>query len=290
MMEKKNRKQEIMTEEETNGDNTYFLDAESPVEMARLTHLDRITTLAMGGPLVGVVEPIKLRNIVDLGCGPGSWVLDVAFDLPAAEIEGVDISRTMVDYANARARTQQLPNASFGVMDITRPLDFPDSAFDLVNARFLVGVLPRVNWPGFIAECTRILRPGGTIRLTEMVDAGVSTSPAFERLQSLLYQAFWRGGYSFSVDGTTLGITHTLSPLLRAAGYQDVRRLAHTMEFSVNTDGWMDFYRNAEIGYKLVQPFYVKTGVATQEELDQLYQQMLIEMHASNFYGLWHHV
>lgn len=279
-----------MTEEETTNNNTYFLDSESPAEMARLTHLDRITTQAMGGPLVGVPMPIKLRNILDLGCGPGGWVLDVAFDLPAAEVEGVDVSRIMVDYANARARTQQLPNASFGVMSVAQPLDFPDNAFDLVNARFLVGVLPGTKWPDFISECTRILRPGGTIRLTEMVDAGVTNSPAFERTQSLLHQAFWRSGYSFSTDGRTMGITHVMSPLLRTAGYQNVRRLAHTLEFSTNTDGWMDFYRNNEIAYKLVQPFYIKAGVATQEELDQLYQQMLTEMQAKDFYGLWHFV
>src|SRR5581483_11521112 len=101
-----------MTEEETTGKNTYFLDSESPTEMARLINLDRITTRAMGGPLVGITNPSTLRNIVDLGCGPGGWVLDVAFELPEAEVEGVDVSRIMVDYANARARTQQLPNAS----------------------------------------------------------------------------------------------------------------------------------------------------------------------------------
>lgn len=279
-----------MTEEETTGKNTYFLDSESPTEMARLINLDRITTLAMGGPLAGITNPSTLHNLVDLGCGPGGWVLDVAFELPEAEVEGVDVSRIMVDYANARARTQQLPNASFGVMDITQPLDFPDNAFDLVNARFLVGVLPKERWTSFIAECTRILRPGGSIRLTEMVDAGTSNSPAFERLQSLLYQAFWRAGYSFSVDGTTLGITHTIPYLLRTAGYQDVRRQAHTLEFSVNTDGWMDFYRNAEVGYKIGQPFYIKTGVATQEELDRLHQQMLIEMHYDEFCGMWHYM
>lgn len=283
-----------MAEEEITGENpnqnTYIVDAESPTEMARLINLDRILTQSMGGPLVGVSMPIKLRNIVDLGCGPGGWVLDVAFDLPGAEIEGVDISRIMVDYANARARTQQLSNASFGVMNIAEPLDFPDSSFDLVNARFLTGVLPRANWPGFIAECTRILRPGGSIRLTELIDSGVSTSPAFEKLQSLIYQALWQTGYGFSIDGRTLGMTHAIPRLLRAAGYQELRHLGFGLEFSVNTAGWMDFYRNAEIGYRLGKPFYLKTGVITDEEFEQLYQQMLIEMHSDNFYGMWHYM
>ncbi len=279
-----------MTNNDAVGENTYFLDAESPVEMARLINLDLITTQAMGGPLVGVDDPSSLRNVLDLGCGPGGWVLSVAFAQPTAEVEGVDISRIMVDYANARAQTQQLLNASFGVMDITQALDFPDASFDLVNARFLVGVLPSARWQSFIAECTRILRPGGTIRLTEMIDAGVSSSPAFEQLQSFLYQSFQQAGYGFSADGRTLGMTHVLPSFLRKAGYQSVRRQAHTLEFSMHTEGWIDFYRNAEMGYKLSQPFFVKSGATTQEEAERLYQQMLIEMHGEDFCGMWHYV
>src|SRR5947208_7210174 len=128
---------------DSHGENTYIVDPESPEEMARLMSLDRMTTRAMGGPLVGISDTSRLSNVLDLGCGPGGWVLDVAFALPDAEIEGVDASRTMVDYANARARTQELPNASFGVMDITELFDLPDCCFDLVNARFLVAVLKR---------------------------------------------------------------------------------------------------------------------------------------------------
>src|SRR5437763_13224521 len=103
--------------------NTYVFDPESPTELARLINQDRVITQAMGGPLSGVPDPSRLKNILDLGCGPGGWALDMAFALPDAEVEGMDGSRRMVDYANARARTQQLPDASFGVMDITQPFE-----------------------------------------------------------------------------------------------------------------------------------------------------------------------
>src|SRR5207248_7505587 len=99
----------------------------------------------------GLPKTTQLRQILDVGCGPGGWVLDVAFALPDAEVAGVDISRPMIDYAHARAMTQCLPNASFEVMDMTQPLDFPDGAFDLVNARSLCGVLRRDAWPAFMA-------------------------------------------------------------------------------------------------------------------------------------------
>jgi hypothetical protein len=35
--------------------------------------------------------------------------------------------------------------------------------------------------------------------------------------------------------------------------------------------------------YRLVQPFLMRTGVTTQEEVEQTYQQMLSEMQSDDF-------
>ncbi len=273
---------------DTPGENTYVLDSESPAEMARLINLDRITTKAMGGPLAGLPDPSTFHYILDLACGPGGWVLDVAFDHPDIEVAGVDISKIMIDYANARARTQKLPNASFGIMDITQPLDFSDNTFDLINARFLAGVLRRDAWTQFIVECTRILRPGGILRLTEPIDTGVSNSPALERLQALGRQMLWRAGYTFSVDGFAYGLTHMLPRLLREAGYHNIQHRAHALEFSAGTEGWIDVYQNWLVLLELTKGLYVKMGLATQEDADNLHQQAIIEMQQNTFCGMWH--
>lgn len=275
---------------QSSDENTYILDSESPSEMARLINLDRMATKAMGGIFSGLSDADLdgVQNVLDVACGPGGWVLDVAFEYPDIEVAGVDISRTMIDYANARARTQGLKNASFGVMNITQPLDFSAESFDLINARFLVAVLKRTAWDAFIAECTRLLRPGGILRLSEPIDQGVTTSPAFERMAALVLQAYWQSGYGFSVDGRSFGISSVLPRLLRTAGYQHVHYKSHAHEFSAETEAWADFCRNAEIGYHLVKPFLVKTGLTTQDEVDMLYQQMIDEMHTDDFCGMYH--
>jgi ubiquinone/menaquinone biosynthesis C-methylase UbiE len=271
-------------------ENTYIFDPESPTELARLINQDQVTTRAMGGPLVGLSDETiaGLRNVIDLACGPGGWVLDTAFAYPHIEVAGVDISRAMIDYANARARSQELTNASFGVMDITQPLDFSDNAFDLVNARFLGAVLLRDAWKPYIAECTRILRPGGILRLTEVIDWGISTSPALEQLIAWLYEAMWRNGYAFSPDGRSVGLTHTLPSLLREASYQHIQLKAHALEFSTGTDYWANSYRNGEVGFSQSLPLFVRLGIATQEQATQAYQRMLAEMYAPDFRGMWH--
>ncbi|GHO97710.1 hypothetical protein KSF_077580 [Reticulibacter mediterranei] len=272
--------------------NTYSLDPESPEEMARLIDLDRMSTREMGGVFAGLSEQdiAGLHDILDLACGPGGWVLDAAFERPEVDVMGVDISKIMVNYAKARARTQKRLNASFRVMSINDDLDFDDASFDLVNARTLAVAIPGARWEPLIVECARILRPGGILRLTEPHDMGITNSPAFERMTSLGLQACKRAGYGFSIDGRSFGLTHMLPGLMRKAGFQQVQLKAHVVEFSSGTEVWMDFYRNYEIGFYLNKAFLIKMGLISQEEADALYQQTMLEMNFETFRAMTHAV
>lgn len=110
-----------------------------------------------------------------------------------------------------------------------------------MNARFLGSALLREPWQPLLDECTRILKPGGLLRLTELADmAGITTSAAHERLTVLLYQAFWRAGYAFSTNGYTLGLTTMLPRMMRQTGYRLARCQAHTLEFSADCEAWQD--------------------------------------------------
>lgn len=263
-------------------ENTYVFDPESIAEMGRLIDQDRMVTTAMGGPLAGLEES-SFQNVIDLACGPGGWVLDIAFEYPATEVCGVDISRGMIEYANARASSQGIKNASFGVMDITQPLDFADASFDLVNARFIFSVLKKDAWPAFLAECTRILRPGGILRLTEPLDPGETTSPAFNQLASLLLQAMHRVGYGFSTDGRTFAMAPKLMQTLHEMDYQHLRNFMSVQNYSEYMPTWADFLHNNEIAYQQMLPMLIKMGLISQQEGESLYTQMRIEMRGQDF-------
>jgi ubiquinone/menaquinone biosynthesis C-methylase UbiE len=275
----------MMEQEEVT--NTYVFDSESPTELARLINQDRIVTQAMGGALSGVPGTQSLYNVLDLGCGPGGWVLDVAFALPFAEIEGVDSSRTMVNYANARARTQKLPNTSFGVMDMTKALDLPDASFDLVNARFLAAVLKREVWVSFLSECNRVLRPGGFLRLTEPADFGATTSEEVNQLSVLTLNALYQLGYGFSPE-QGLRLLPTLLSFFKEERYQQVAVHAHALDYSVGTIGWPDMYHNVEISQWQMKPKLVELELINEAMFDLLYQQVLIAMQSPGFCGIWH--
>lgn len=269
-------------------ENIYIIDPENAAEVARLVNLDRLTTKAMGGPLAGLPALPKDAQILDIACGPGGWVLDIAFAHPYIDVAGIDISQTMIKYAGARARSQGLENASFGVMDASEPLDFSDNTFHLVNGRYLFGSLQREKWPQLLGECMRILRPGGILRMCEAELAGKTNSAAYEQLNAWFAQALQRGGYGFSCDGRTFGIMPVLPALLRNAGCEDIQLQAYAIDFSAGTETWADFYHNAAVGFKMLEPFFFRTQVTTQPEFDEVYARAMQEMHMDTFCGVWY--
>ena len=268
-------------------ENTYILDTEGGAEMARLMKQDSLLTKGMGGLFPEREDVATMQNILDIACGPGGWVLDAAFAYPKCMVVGIDIDREMVEYARAQAWSQGLENVSFKVMNALERLDFPDASFDLVNARFLVGFMPRKAWPTFLQECMRITRPGGIIRLTEFDEPGTTNSEAFETWKDYTFQAISRAGFSFDPQGRDYGIMPALGRLLREAGCQEIGQRAHAVEFSYGTEGHEPMYQNCKIAFQLVQPFLVKMRILTKEEAQERYDQMLVDIMSEDFCAIW---
>jgi SAM-dependent methyltransferase len=267
--------------------NKYVIDIEAAAETGRLMEQDRILTRSMGGLfpeyLDGALPPVQ--QILDIACGPGGWAIDVAFEYPDKEVVGIDINETMIKYAFAQARVRHLENVSFEVMDVCQPLEFQDASFDLVNARTICAFMDTASWPVLLAECRRVLRPGGILRLTEIENGG-SNSQAGQRLNWLLTQAFMRQGRTFSVDGNATGIIYMLARLLRDTGFAAVGQRAFIVDGSYGSDYHYSTCKDAEVAFSLLKPFLLKTGLVQEEEYDRLYQQMLIDIMGEDFTGM----
>jgi ubiquinone/menaquinone biosynthesis C-methylase UbiE len=275
---------------DTPGSKVHFVaDTESGGTMTWLLNLDKVINSGMGGTLAERSDLSGIETILDLACGPGGWVLEMAREHPEIEVTGVDISESMIQFAKAQSTSRSYGNASFMVMDIKQPLKFEDASFNLVNERTLFGVMAPSEWPGLLAECKRILRPGGIIRISEL-EMPVTTSPALEELNYISARAFYETGRSFSVNGRHIGITPVLKRLLREAGFEDVRHQGHVMDISAGTADFEGFWRNFVYVLDLVKPFNLKVKGVTEAGYDRLYQQMQAEMLASDFCGIWTYV
>jgi phosphatidylethanolamine/phosphatidyl-N-methylethanolamine N-methyltransferase len=105
-------------------------------------------------------------RILEVGVGTGISLPD--YD-STNRVYGVDISEPML--AKARKRVDQLGLAhveAIEVMDAEK-LDFPDEAFDVVVAQYVVTAVP--NPERALDEFARVLRPGGEIVITTRVGA-----------------------------------------------------------------------------------------------------------------------
>ncbi len=141
-------------------------------------------------------------------------------------------------------------------------------SFDVVNARLLFSFMPTKAWPGLLKECLRILRPGGLVCLTEC-EVGITNGPISEQLSYMFVRAMQRAGMIFSPDARHVGITPMLGGLLRDAGFVDIRQKAETIDYSAGSPIHDAFCENIMVGSKLAQPFMIKMGITTQEEVDR---------------------
>ncbi|MEV0171389.1 class I SAM-dependent methyltransferase [Streptomyces sp. NPDC050803] len=99
--------------------------------------------------------PESARTLLDVGCGTGIVTRRLAAARPALRVTGADLTYGMVRMAAAR-----MPGAI--VLADSRRLPFPDGTFDAVTSVWLLHLLDRGDDMGaVVAECARVLRPGG---------------------------------------------------------------------------------------------------------------------------------
>ncbi|QBD78936.1 class I SAM-dependent methyltransferase [Ktedonosporobacter rubrisoli] len=265
------------------GFKSVYVSARASGELPRPFAQDHLLTKGTG-VLPAQLDPSRVQRVLDVACGCGRWVHEVAQAYPRIEAVGFDTSRVLINFARAQARSQGLRNAHFLVMDLQQHLDFPNHTFDLVNARFL-NFLPAQSWTRLMHELGRITRPGGIIRLTESEWWYFTNSPALESLNALVIQAL-KKQYKRSRTGYFTGVLPLLGRFLREAGCTDITQVPYVIDFSAGTELYEIFRRDAAVAFKLFQPTVVKMQIATQEELDKIYKRMTLEMQKADFRGL----
>jgi SAM-dependent methyltransferase len=109
------------------------------------------------------VQEFAPKRVLEAGCGAGALAARMMAEL-GADVVAIDTSERMVDLTRSRGVEAQLADV--------RELPFEDASFDCVVAGWL---LYHVSEPDrAIAECARVLRPGGRFVTANLADENMS--------------------------------------------------------------------------------------------------------------------
>lgn len=123
------------------------------------------------------------RQLLDVGCGPGTITADLARRLEPGRVTALETREAALDLARAEAATHGVSNIDFTVGDV-HALDFDDDTFDIVHAH---QVLQHVADPvRALREMHRVCKPGGVVAARDSDYAAFTWYPASDELDQWL--------------------------------------------------------------------------------------------------------
>ncbi|KAG0216064.1 hypothetical protein BGX28_005959 [Mortierella sp. GBA30] len=147
-------------------------------------------------------------KILDVATGTGVWALEMAHELPKADIYGVDISSIFP--ADIKPK-----NCHFQLCNILDGLPFPDNYFDFIYQRLLVYALTPAQRKQVNTELLRVLKPEGFLQLVESDGIVYNAGPEMEMVNQLSLETSLRHG----VDPREV---QTMKSGLKQSGYTGV--------------------------------------------------------------------
>jgi ubiquinone/menaquinone biosynthesis C-methylase UbiE len=163
-------------------------------------------------------SPGQLR-VLDVAAGTGRTLRQLRAALPGVQLVGLDLSVAYLREAN-RSLSQlpgELPQL---VQGNAEAMPFADGAFQAVNCVFLLHELPGGARRNVLAECFRVLEPGGVLVLADSVQ--LADSPQFATAMKN-----FRRGFHEPYDRDYIG--DAIEERLTQAGFEAIRAESHFM-------------------------------------------------------------
>lgn len=161
-----------------------------------------------GNPLA-IAELSEGERVLDLGSGGGIDCFLAAQRVgDGGEVWGLDMTPDMVALARHNAEQIGATNVRFRLGEI-EDIPFADGTFDAIMSNCVINLSH--DKPRVFREAFRVLKPGGRLRVSDMVWVGEAPEATHEQLES------WAG----CIAGA-LGVEDYLDAM-RAAGFADVR-------------------------------------------------------------------
>jgi ubiquinone/menaquinone biosynthesis C-methylase UbiE len=134
------------------------------------------------------LELLRVRpgeRVLELGCGAGGALVPLARAVGSAgRVVGLDLSPGMLRMAASRIGRAGLADTAELVVADATSVPFADASFDALFMSFTLELFDTPEIPHVLAECRRVLRPGGRIGVVALSRAAPVRWPTrlYERL------------------------------------------------------------------------------------------------------------
>jgi ubiquinone/menaquinone biosynthesis C-methylase UbiE len=169
------------------------------------------------------------EHLLEIGCGAGAVLGILGQAFPGLKLAGIDLEQKQIDYAQSHLADLDLKAAELRVGDATK-LPWRDNSFDHIYAIWFLEHLP--NPLQVLQEAKRVLKPGGTITITETDYRTMLVTPEsadyrylIDSLCELLLQA---GGNPY--------IGQSLGSLLLQSGFQQINNQPFPVHHAYSSD------------------------------------------------------
>ncbi|KAI8979564.1 S-adenosyl-L-methionine-dependent methyltransferase, partial [Mycotypha africana] len=101
--------------------------------------------------------------VLDIACGNGIWIMEMATDFPDSQFFGIDINTNY-------PKTIKPPNTNFLQWDIlnSKGVPFPNEYFDYIFMRQVYTCFSAEDWKTVMMEVKRLLKPGGYVEFRDL--------------------------------------------------------------------------------------------------------------------------
>jgi ubiquinone/menaquinone biosynthesis C-methylase UbiE len=264
--------------DETSGNAPYMLPKDDR-EINRLDFQHYMLRYALrSNYLAPIVEP---KRILDVGCGTGRWLAEMAQLFPEAHLIGIDLNLPVLEGSSVIFP----PNCTFRQGNLLEGLPFGAGSFDFVHQRLLAFALPAEHWPMVIQDLVRVTRPGGWIEIVEVDPLFKRPGPSTKRMLDLIVAAC-------NTRNIDLTVAHRLETLMREAGLIQVT--SHVISIPIGDwGGRLGTMARTDFaaGNQTIMPLVVSATGTSAEEYQRLANAWLLECEQyqsfCNFHALY---
>ena len=159
-------------------------------DVERFSNLDTGQSATVDAPLAmaliaraAAATTPHARHVLDVGCGAGNYTLKLLEQLPNLDVTLIDLSQPMLERAKERVKRATTGSITSIQGDI-REIKLPDQGFDIVLAAAVLHHLRTdLEWRDVFAAFHRILRPGGSVWVFDLVESSIPAVQKFMRQQ-----------------------------------------------------------------------------------------------------------